>query len=85
MDTNKYIIKQIENIIRNTNTKCRMCRWRRGGILNQAPEENIRRDADIDPNKYFTQIRIPIQIQIQSAGCADGGEGEYLAKPQRKI
>ena len=24
-------------------------------------------------------------IQIQSAGCADGGRGEYLTKPHRKI
>ena len=66
-----------------------MCRWRRGGILNQAPEENIRRDVNIDTNKYLTQIQkeiqIQVKIQIQSAGCAYGGEGEYLTKPQRKI
>ena len=37
-----------------------MCRWRERGILNQAPEENIRRDVDIDTNKYSTQIQIQI-------------------------
>ena len=64
-----------------------MCIWRRGGILNQAPEENIRRDVNIDTKKYLTQIQInkQIQIQIQSTGCADGREGEYFTKPQRKI
>ena len=30
------------------------------GILNQAPEENIRRDVNIDTNKYLTQIEIQI-------------------------